>query len=77
LAASAPHEHTKTGNVSKSGVTHRRTENQLQGTLGVTSSTVMGAGRKHLKSYGMSTPSYETLESQLQSPHFVFIAQHS
>jgi len=46
-----------------------RDDNQLQGTVGATLPLLQATNsQKELTSYGLSTPAYEDLESQLQSP---------
>jgi len=46
-----------------------RDDNQLQGTVGATLPLLQAtSSQKELTSYGLSTPAYEDLESQLQSP---------
>jgi hypothetical protein len=79
LAQSTP-QHYKNALKTKSRVTHfRGTESQVRGTLSEegddddNTQAVRRSDEKLTKTYGMSTPSYETLESQLQSPQLITI----
>jgi len=74
--AAAPQDHRIEYRTAYSVSQLRNEENQLQGTSGLeVTDTLPQSGNgpsvssaKELGLYGMSTPSYETLESQLQSP---------
>lgn len=80
LVASVPSSSSKSGRGSRSTSTSSATvshgvEDQLQGTIGATLpvGTTEGGKHEHKKFqtsyiYSMSTPPYENLESQLQSP---------